>query len=206
MNSFYEFCRFTTTPRFLHGEAQQVKTAFIERAETSGGQLFGCWRSMVGLGLALDEGIALSSWPSAVAIGNAPTLASEEIVSSNFHVLEASVRPVEDTPPTYDGVYVFRWFDIDASDWDTFREISNTAWPNMERVFDVNICGFWRHRDVVEPNAKVLLLTRYADLSVWEASRWWNNPAAAADASMGRFKKRNEMIKSTVAYPSLPIL
>ena len=25
------------------------------------------------------------------------------------------------------------------------------------------------------------------DLSVWEASRWWNNPAAAADASMSRF-------------------
>ena len=206
MNSFYEFCRFTTTPRFLHGEAQQVKTAFIERAETSGGQLFGCWRSMVGLGLARDEGIALSSWPSAVAIGNAPTLASEEIVSSNFHVLEASVRPVEDTPPTYDGVYVFRWFDIDASDWDTFREISNTAWPNMERVFDVNICGFWSSQEVATPNAKILLLTRYADLSVWEASRWWNKPTAKANASMSRFEKRNNIIKSTIAYPSLLIL
>jgi len=132
MNSFYEFCRFTTAPRFLHGEAQQVKSAFVERAETSGGQLFGCWRSMVGLGLARDEGIALSSWPNAVAIGNGPTLASEGVVSSNFHVLESSVRPVDNTPPTYDGVYVFRWFDIDASVWDTFREISNMAWPTWD--------------------------------------------------------------------------
>ena len=71
---------------------------------------------------------------------------------------------------------------------------------------DLNICGFWRSQDTAPPAAKVLLLTRYADLSVWEASRWWNNPAAEADESMSRFRKRNDMIKSTVAYPSLPIL
>ena len=206
MNRYFEYCRFTTEPRLLLSEAQRVKDAFAERARASGGYLFGGWRSMVGLGLARDEGIVLSSWPDAQSASNVSAPDFEGIASAQIQSLEATVRPIDDTPPAYDGVYVFRWFDIDATDWEAFRDISDAAWPNMEAVFDVNICGFWRHRDVVEPDAKILLLTRYADLSVWEASRWWNNPAAAADASMGRFKKRNEMIKSTVAYPSLPIL
>ena len=76
----------------------------------------------------------------------------------------------------------------------------------MERVFDVNICGFWSSQEVATPDAKILLLTRYADLSVWEASRWWNKPTAKANASMSRFEKRNNIIKSTIAYPSLLIL
>ena len=83
--------------------------------------------------------------------------------------------------------------------------MSDTAWPNMEEVFDVNFCGFWRSLETAPPATKALLLTRYADLSVWEASRWWKNPAAEAGASMSRFRKRNEMIKATVAYPSLLI-
>ena len=84
-----------------------------------------------------------------------------------------------------------------------FDILSDTAWPNMEEVFDVNICGFWRSLETAPPAAKVLLFTRYADLYIWEASRRWKNPAAEADASMSRFRKRNEMIKATVTYPSL---
>ena len=90
-----------------------------------------------------------------------------------LEALEATVRPTDDVPPAYDGVNVFRWFDIADADWTDFRDMSDTAWPNMEEVFDVNICEFWRSLETAPPAAKVLLLTRYADLSVWEASRWW---------------------------------
>ena len=160
---------------------------------------------MVGLGLARDEGISLTAWPDRAAGEAAPAPELDGIVSFQTEALEATVRPTDDTPPAYDGVYVFRWFDIAEADWPDFRDLSDAAWPNMEEVFDVNICGFWRGLETPAPAAKVLLLTRYADLSVWEASRWWKNPAAAADASMSRFKKRNEMINATVAYPSLLI-
>ncbi len=206
MNRFFEYCRFSTAPRRLLTDAGGVKAIFEKRARESGGKLFGCWRSLVGLGLARDEGIALTAWPDEAAARAVAPAAFDGLDATERHVIEATVRPVSDAPPTYEGVYVFRWFDIDAADWEAFRDISDAAWPNMEDVFDVNICGFWRSLDTVAPAAKVLLQTRYADLSVWEASRWWNNPVAEADESMSRFKKRNEIIKATVAYPSLPIL
>ena len=205
MNRYFEYCRFSTAPRLLQSDAARVKAGFADRARGSGGAPFGCWRSLVGLGLSRDEGIALTAWPDEDAARAAATPAFDGLTGADRHLLEATVRPTGDDPPAYEGVYVFRWFDIEAADWEAFRDISDAAWPNMEAVFDVNICGFWRSLETKEPAAKVLLLTRYADLSVWEASRWWNNPAAEAEASMSRFKKRNEMIGATVAYPSLPI-
>jgi hypothetical protein len=206
MKQFFEYCRFTAPPRALMDDPNAIKDGFDRRAVESGGALFGCWRSLVGLGLARDEGIAVSAYASEAAAHAAPAPEFAGLACSERRVIEASVRPTSDAPPQYEGVYVFRWFDIDEADWEDFRDMSDAAWPNMEQVFDVNICGFWRARDVDAPAASVLLLTRYADLSVWEASRWWRNPDAAADASMSRFKKRNEIINATVAYPSLPIL
>jgi hypothetical protein len=200
MNPIYEYCRFKTAPRALHSAPAAARERLAERARASGGKLFGCWRSVVGLGLARDEGIAVTSWASVAAAKAATPVADAECT-----LLKATVRPLTDAAPTYEGVYVFRWFDVAEAEWQDFCDLSNAAWPNMESVFDVNICGFWKSLDTKPPASKTLLLTRYADLSVWEASRWWNKPVAAADASMSRFKARNEMIDATVAYPALPI-
>jgi hypothetical protein len=200
MNTIFEYTRFTMAPRQLQADPTSAKANFAARAKANGGKLFGCWRSMVGLGLARDEGIALTAWPDVETTQGAPAVDGAET-----HIMAATVRPTSDAPPTYEGVYVFRWFDVTADDWDDFRDLSNAAWPNMEDVFDVNICGFWKSVQTTGLTTRTLLLTRYADLSVWEASRWWNNPTAAADASMSRFKARNEMIAATVAYPTLPI-
>lgn len=204
MNKFFEINRYWVEPRRFQTDPEGLRSAFLDRAAASGGKVFGVWYSVVGLGLARDEGIAVTSWADE-ASARAAAPVDGGIVESHSAILEASVRPVTDAPPEYDGLYVFRWFDIDAGDWPAFREISDAAWPNMEEVFDANICGFWRNLDVQEPDAQVVLCTRYADLSVWEASRWWKNPAPAADGAMSRFRKRNEMIKSTIAYPALPI-
>ena len=200
MNPIYEYCRFKTAPRALHSAPAAARERLAERARASGGKLFGCWRSVVGLGLARDEGIAVTSWASVAAAKAAAPGAEAECT-----LRKATVRWLTAAAPTYEGVYVFRWFDVAEAEWQDFCDLSNAAWPNMESVFDVNICGFWKSLDTKPPASKTLLLTRYADLSVWEASRWWNKPVAAADASMSRFKARNEMIDATVAYPALPI-
>ena len=200
MNPIYEYCRFSTATRALQSAPEAARKRFTERANASGGTLFGCWRSVVGLGLARDEGIAVTSWASVEAANAAPP-----VPNAKRTLLQATVRPLTDAAPTYEGVYVFRWFDVAEAEWQDFCDLSNAAWPNMESVFDVNICGFWKSLDTHAPSSKTLLLTRYADLSVWEASRWWNKPVAAANVSMNRFKVRNEIIDSTVAYPALPI-
>jgi len=200
MRRFFEYRRFTTAPRALLEDPQAVRRAFASRAEAAGGQLYGCWRSLVGLGLARDEGIALTAFDTADAARSASDVPDSEAV-----LLEATVRPTDDAPAAQDGVYVFRWFDVAEEDWQAFCDLSDAAWPNMEAVFDVRIHGFWKSLETRPPASRTLLLTRYADLSVWEASRWWKAPAAAANASMSRFKARNEMIQATVAYPAMPI-
>ncbi len=204
MLRIFEYCRYRTGPRLLQDDPASVRAAFAHRAESSGGKLFGCWRNMVGLGMSRDEGIAVTAWADDATARAAPPPGTP-VLSAESQLLEATVRPTEDTPPAYPGVYVFRWFDVPASDWQAFCDLSDTAWPNMEEVFDVNICAFWRSLEVAVPDSKTLLLTRYADLSVWEASRWWNNPVKEAQASMSRFKSRTELVTDSIAYPTLPI-
>jgi len=205
----FEYCRYDTPQRALQTGASSVKAVFAERAREHGGKLFGCWRSLVGLGLARDEGLAITAWPDEPAACGVPPPhlpSGGPVTGSDRHMMEAMVRPTDDAPPSYEGVYVFRWFDVPAADWQQFCDLSEAAWPNMEEVFDVNICGFFRSCEVAAPDSKTLLLTRYADLSVWEASRWWNNPVAASAPSMQRFQDRNQFITATIAYPALPIL
>lgn len=207
-NSFV-YLRYQTVARGIQTDAARVRTTFADFATSTNGTLFGCWRSLVGLGLGRDEGLTLLSYESAdeatAAREAASGIGAQFLEVTQAQNLEASVRPTSDAPPEYPGVYVFRWFELENSDWPDFRDLSNTAWPNMESVFDVNICGFWRSQERSD-ETHVLLATRYADLSVWEASRWWNNPTGAADESMTRFKSRNEVIKRTVAYPTMPVL
>jgi hypothetical protein len=199
-NTYFEFCQFEVEPRRLLTAPGEVRTKFVQRARATGGQLYGFWRNLGGLGLRRDEGIAVTAWRSQEA-----ARASAPVANSQPHVLQATVRPTSDAVPTYPGIYVFRWFDIHAKNWETFRDLSNEAWPNMESVFDANICGFWRSLDIQEPDAKVLLLTRYADLSVWEASRWWRKPSSDAGAAMSRFDYRNDLTESSIAFPVQPI-
>ena len=115
MNPIYEYCRFKTAPRALHSAPAAARERLAERARASGGKLFGCWRSVVGLGLARDEGIAVTSWASVAAAKAATPVADAECT-----LLKATVRPLTDAAPTYEGVYVFRWFDVAEAEWQDF--------------------------------------------------------------------------------------
>ena len=70
----FEYCRYHTGPRLLQNTPSAAKDAFAQRAGENGGKLFGCWRSLVGLGLARDEGIALTAWPDEATARAAPPL------------------------------------------------------------------------------------------------------------------------------------
>ena len=51
----------------------------------------------------------------------------------------------------------------------------------------------------------LLLHTRYTDFSVWEASRWWRQPADDAPVFSERLKARNDVIRDTIAYPLIEL-
>ena len=196
--AIFDYRLVTVASRRWPGAADAIMTTGRANVEAAGGQFYGLWTGIIGF--ARDEGVLMTIWPdedSARAHG-AVGVDVPNVQSSFGHVLHSTVRPVSNAPPSGPGVYAHRWFDIGASDWPEFLALSDRAWPHMEAAYDVNIIGFWRSAEVREPQAKVLLMTRYADLSVWEASRWWGSPKPEAEGASTRFETRGELTRSTV--------
>ena len=102
----------------------------------------------------------------------------------------ATARPATPRPPHWrPGVYAFRSFDIRAADADEFVDLSERAWPEFESSYDAQIIGLWRSLDVRAPAARFHLLTRYASLATWEASR--------ADVGRPEFARRAKLTRAT---------
>ena len=200
MTEVYEYCRFRTPAHALRQQPAHWRRMFQDRAGARGGHVYGVWASMVGLGLARDEGIAMTCWPDTEAAN-----AAQPVADAHCHLLAATVRPDGPPPATFPGLSVFRWFEVAAEDWSAFRDLSAAAWPNMEANFEVQIHGFWRSLETSPPSSWTLLHTRYADFSVWEASRWWRQPADDAPVFSERLKARNDVIRDTIAYPLIEL-
>lgn len=104
------------------------------------------------------------------------------------HRFQSTIRPVEATPCSRQGVYVFRWFTIKPNAAQDIVRLSGEAWPTFEAEFDTEIQGLFVE-DAAKPE-RMLLLTWYRDLSVWEASR---SPQPAAREN---FLKRHQLTTS----------
>lgn len=172
-----------------------------EAVAGEGGVLWGAWSGQGSIGWRSDEAVIITAWPDATDVPAAdPVLAGLDglrpRVSERLH---ATARPTEVAPLAPGGMIAQRWFDLAADDWDEFLELSSTAWPTFESAYDAEILGLLRSDDVVEPDARVLLVTRYASLAEWERSRGAardpNSPAADAGA---RFIRRASLTRSTI--------
>ena len=99
------------------------------------------------------------------------------------------------------GVYVHRWFTVDTPTLDEFVSLSAEAWPDFEDRFDAQIFGLFTaeesESDTAAGHTRLLLLTRYGDHGVWEASR---DPTTAA---MQIFARRQLLTRHTIAASSL---
>lgn len=98
------------------------------------------------------------------------------------------------------GIYVHRWFTIDAGAEAQFVELSKGAWPAFERDYDTEIFGLFAAdrtgKDMTENATRMLLLTYYASHDVWEQSR---NPTQEA---FENFRKRHAITRHTIARSS----
>jgi len=99
------------------------------------------------------------------------------------------------------GIYVHRWFTVETPDLETFVDLSARAWPDFEGRFDTQIFGLFRVSEAQAQtpagHSRLLLLTRYADHGVWEASR---DPSTEA---MQIFAQRQLLTRHTIAASSL---
>lgn len=89
--------------------------------------------------------------------------------------LRPTVRPGDDDHLAAGGIYVHRWFEVEAPAAAEFIELSCQGWRGFEAQFDARIFGLFRAepnlRDTAEGVARLLLITRYAGHGEWEVSR-----------------------------------
>jgi hypothetical protein len=165
-----------------------------------GGALVGVFSPQ--LGFASDEAVALVSWPGAPGAIDA-MVGSDQVVGHRRELLTPTARPMGAAALRTGGIYVHRWFTIDAESVDAFVDISARAWVGFEAAYDVKIFGLstaaLTDDDRAAGQARLLLLTWYASHGVWETSR-----EQTVDPD-GLFTKRHEMTRSTVGRSSLAL-
>jgi hypothetical protein len=168
------------------------------RIAAAGGEAIGLFTPQLGWGS--DEAALLLRWPGASDAREAQVAAlaaDPALAACRRDRLSATLRPAPGDRPKPGGIFVHRTFEIAASDADAFIALSGRAWTDFEGGFDTDIYGLFRTAptadDLKTGALRMLLITRYADHGVWEASR---EPSAAA---RDLFMKRRDLTRRTRA-------
>ncbi|HEY2706536.1 MAG TPA: hypothetical protein VGI95_00655 [Caulobacteraceae bacterium] len=133
----------------------------------------------------------------------ADALSGGPIAGARAERLTPTLRPADGAAPASGGIYVHRWFEVDAAAADEFIDLSGQGWQRFEAQFDTNIFGLFRGSQTPADTAaqiqRLLLITRYADHGVWEASR---DPTSEA---MQIFARRQQLTRRSSAASTLLI-
>jgi len=149
------------------------------------------------LGWVNNEAAVLLRRSEAVS-GDVRAIAAPALVTDyRVEPLTATPRPADDDRPSPGGIYVHRWFEVDPGAVDEFVDLSGQGWERFESLFDARIFGLFRAPDGAGPIARLLLITRYGDHGVWQASR---DPSTEA---MRIFARRQQLTRRTWAASTL---
>ncbi len=161
-----------------------------------GGELYGAWRSQIGR--PRDEVTLVSRFEGAAEASDAAAAVLNVLPparASSARPMRATLRPLDGAPPTRQGNYAFRTFDLDAGNWDEFEALCAGAWPGFESAYDSQVIGLWRFTDAAIGRAEALLLTRRPDLAMWERSKL---PASPAEAEVrAKLSRRYDLCDDT---------
>ncbi len=199
MHEHYEYRRIRVAPRSWRRVGPALHERGAAAVTAAGGTLFGVFVGQIGLGA--NEGVVITAWPDRDSLqrgAGAVVEGVDEVLESSAEQFVATVRPVEPKPPTERGVYAHRFFEIRDEDWPEFVELSEGAWPRFEETNGVRVQGFWRSLHVEPPLARVLLLTWYPSLAVWEQSRGHRPETKTEPEVWQRFIRRSKLTEATV--------
>lgn len=204
MHETYEYRMIRIKPRTWPSVSRQLTTIGVETVQRGGGALYGLWVGQIGM--ASNEGVVMTDWPNAQAAAHKSSVVVhgiDEIVDSRGERLVATVRPRTPFPPSRPGIYAHRWFELKEPDWPEFLALSEQAWPVLEATWEMEIIGFWQSVDVAAPHVRVLLMTWYASLAMWELSRGINARTPEEVAQWKRFERRHELTTMTIVATTL---
>jgi len=186
--------------------AEQVRARASEIA-AGGGEVLGLFTPQ--LGWHSRQAALLFGWRpdapgrEAVVAGlhGAPGVRSHE-----RHKAEATARPKPEDRPQPGGIYVHRWFVVETAAVPEFVELSVQGWRDFEARFETRIFGLFATersgQDRRDGVTRLLLITRYRDHGVWEASRDPSTEAMAAFARRQRLT-RDSWAASTLLSPAM---
>lgn len=173
-----------------------INTQILPEAKKSGYSLYGLFFGLFGLASNELYWVAVKEHNGPFLDGItslSKMIANHHLSLQESYQLNPTVRPTEHTMRTKGGIYVFRWFDVHNRDVDEIVKLSNEAWIPFEGDFDSEIQGLFAEGDRSHERGKMLLLTRYRDLNVWEASR---RPSKEARE---KFLRRHDLTIETTA-------
>jgi hypothetical protein len=194
----YELLRIKdTNSNGILNMVKTINTRILPEAGRSGYSLYGIFFGL--FGLATNELYLMARRENGGPSSDEISPLSKLIEEHRFNLRETfqfspTVRPIEHSQRTRSGIYVFRWFDVFNRDVEEIVKLSDEAWVTFEGDFDSEVQGLFAEKDRSREQGKMLLLTWYRDLSVWETSR---KPSPEARE---RFLKRHKM-----TLESLPI-
>lgn len=172
-----------------------INTRILPKAGASGYSLYGIFFGLFGLASNELYLMAIREEDGSFQNGITPLtrlIPEHDFILRESYQLSPTVRPVDHTPRTRGGIYVFRWFDVFNHDVEEIVKLSDEAWITFEGGFDSEVQGLFAERDRTREKGKMLLLTWYRDLSVWEVSR--RPPEEARE----RFQKRHKITIETL--------
>jgi hypothetical protein len=165
------------------------------------GEIMGVFKGQ--LGFASNEAIVLlrSTAPAGEKLyefDRAPGVAT-----MHSELLTPTIRPSDTAALKRGGIYVHRWFSVDAASVADFVSLSNRAWERFEGSYETEIFGLFTAersaRDVREGAGRLLLLTYYGSHGVWEQSRDQTRDPG------GLFVQRHALTRSTIGRSSILI-
>ncbi len=187
---FLTLARAPTPHPALAGKLAAARPAL----QAAGGEMVGQWAPQ--LGWANDEAAVLVRW-RAERGDLGPIAAADGVTEAKIDRLTPTIRPGDADRPAAGGVYVHRWFEIEAGAEDEFMQLSSRGWAHFETLFDAKIFGLFRAdpspTDAARGSSRLLLITRYGDHGVWEASR---DPSTEA---MQIFVRRQQLTRRSWA-------
>jgi hypothetical protein len=174
--------------------AEQLAKLWAPALAAQDGEIVGQFAPQLGW-WAGDEAAVLVRWSSGKP-AQLDALPAVTAIRSNR--LVPTLRPGDGDRPAAGGIYVHRWFEIEAASADEFVALSGEGWKDFEARFDARIFGLFRAEpDGREGSARLLLITRYGDHGVWEASR---DPTTEA---MRVFMRRQQLTRRSWAASTL---
>ncbi|MBL8772066.1 MAG: hypothetical protein JNK30_11855 [Phenylobacterium sp.] len=199
----YLFLDFESEPGEPPAKAyvEQVR-ARLPAIQAAGGEVLGLFTPQ--LGWVARQAALLVRWTPEARTRDAEIRAlmrGKALRQAQRGKLEATLRPAPEDRPKGRGIYVHRWFVVKTADVPEFLELSSQGWTDFEKRFDTTIFGLFSaertSRDIAGGVQRLLLITRYGDHGVWEASR---DPSTEA---MAAFRRRQLLTRDTWAASTL---